>query len=125
MDNWPEGWTRGERGRQPRPRTSVMPPVQTDDPYPYRDPYRDYPYDEGGTAPPRRARARRRRRWGRRLLIVALALFLAVVAGYFYLDSRLQRIDVLSDYDGRPADTPGTNWLIVGSDSRAGLSREE
>src|SRR5918992_164293 len=123
MNNWPEGWTREERERQPRPRTSVMPPVETDDPY--QDPYRDRPYSEGGTAPPRRARVRRRRRWGRRLLIVALVLVFALVAGYFYLDSRLQRVDVLADYAGRPADTPGTNWLIVGSDSREGLSREQ
>jgi LCP family protein required for cell wall assembly len=100
-----------------------MPPVETDDPY--QDPYRDRPYSEGGTAPPRRARFRRRRRWGRRLLIVALVLVFALVAGYFYLDSRLQRVDVLADYAGRPADTPGTNWLIVGSDSREGLSREQ
>jgi LCP family protein required for cell wall assembly len=125
MNNWPEGWTRGDRERQPRPRTSVIPPVETDDPY--ADPfYGDRPDYEGGTAPPpRRARIRRRRRWGRRLLVVALVLVAALLAGYFYLDSRLQRVDVLGDYEGRPGDTPGTNWLIVGSDSREGLSNAE
>ncbi|WP_084219372.1 LCP family protein [Spirillospora albida] len=92
-----------------------------------RDPYGD-PYDgdrlAGGRihpedAPPRR---RRRRRWPRvlgGLLVVALLL---TVGGYFYLDSRLQRESVLVDYPGRVADTPGTTWLIVGSDSREGLS---
>jgi LCP family protein required for cell wall assembly len=128
MENWPEGWTRGDqaRRRQQVPQAAVIPPVETDDPY--GDPYggRSYdPYDEGGTAPPRRPRVRRRRHWGRRLLIVALALIVALVAVYFYLDSRLHRIDVLDDYAGRPGDTPGTNWLIVGSDSREGLSKAQ
>ena len=126
MDKWPEGWTRGDRERPPQPRTSVLPPAEADAPYdPYADPYADRPYDDRGAAPPMRARVRRRRRWGRRLLLVALVLVVAIVAGYFYLDSRLHRVDVLGDYAGRPGDTPGTNWLIVGSDSRAGLSKAQ
>ncbi|WP_433173584.1 LCP family protein [Actinoallomurus sp. CA-150999] len=68
---------------------------------------------------------RRRRRWGRRLLIAFLVLLLLLVGVYFYLDSRLHRIDVFEDYAGRPGDTPGTNWLIVGSDSREGLSASQ
>ena len=71
------------------------------------------------------AAARRRHRWGRTLLIIFVVLVLAMVGSYFYLDSRLHRADVLSDYAGRPADTPGTNWLIVGSDSREGLSAKQ
>src|SRR5262249_20306052 len=67
----------------------------------------------------------RRRRWLRVLLVVLLVLVLLVVGGYFYLDSRLHRLDVLSDYTGRPADTPGTNWLVVGCDSRKGLSNKQ
>lgn len=43
----------------------------------------------------------------------------------FYVDTSLTRIDALGDYDGRVADTPGTNWLLVGSDSRAGLTPEQ
>lgn len=66
-----------------------------------------------------------RRRWGRRVLIALLVLLLLLVGTYFYLDSRLNRIDVFTDYAGRPADTPGTNWLIVGSDSRAGLTKAQ
>ncbi len=68
---------------------------------------------------------RRRHRWGRTLLIIFIVLVLALVGCYFYLDSRLHRIDVFSDYAGRPGDTPGTNWLIVGSDSREGLSSKQ
>ncbi|MCW2902715.1 MAG: cell envelope-related transcriptional attenuator [Streptosporangiaceae bacterium] len=69
-------------------------------------------------------RPRGRRRWGRTLLIGLLVLIVLAVAGYFYLDSRLKRENAL-DYPGRPGDTPGTNWLVVGSDSRAGLSRQQ
>jgi LCP family protein required for cell wall assembly len=49
-----------------------------------------------------------------------VAGLLAVAAGV-YLDTQLTRVDALADYAGRP-DSAGTNWLIVGSDSRAGLS---
>jgi LCP family protein required for cell wall assembly len=68
---------------------------------------------------------RKRRHWVRTTLIVILVLLLLLVGVYFYLDSRLNRIDVFDDYAGRPADTPGTNWLVVGSDSREGLSSEQ
>ncbi|MGV9309578.1 MULTISPECIES: LCP family protein [unclassified Nonomuraea] len=54
--------------------------------------------------------------------LIAILLVLGVV-GFFWINGRIQGIDgVLDDYDGRPADTPGTNWLLVGSDSREGLS---
>ncbi len=43
----------------------------------------------------------------------------------FYFDSRLHRVDALAAYAGRPANTPGTTWLIVGTDSRDGLSQAE
>ncbi|SDL31571.1 cell envelope-related function transcriptional attenuator common domain-containing protein [Nonomuraea maritima] len=60
------------------------------------------------------------------LKILAGLLVVLLVAGvglFFWIDSRLAGIDgVLDDYDGRPADTPGTNWLLVGSDSRKGLT---
>jgi LCP family protein required for cell wall assembly len=71
------------------------------------------------------AGGRKRRHWLRTLLIVVLVLLLLVIGAYFYLDSRLNRIDVFSDYAGRPGDTPGTNWLVVGSDSREGLSSDQ
>ncbi|WP_329427078.1 LCP family protein [Streptosporangium sp. NBC_01495] len=53
------------------------------------------------------------------LVVVLLVL---AIGGYFVVNSRLTRIEALTDYEGRPADTPGTNWLLVGSDSRAGLT---
>lgn len=79
------------------------------------------PSDPSGPKPPRR------RIKGRTILaIVAAVVALLLVVGvgmFFWIDSRLTGIPgVLEDYTGRPADTPGTNWLLVGSDSRKGLS---
>ncbi|GAA3121551.1 LCP family protein [Nonomuraea salmonea] len=60
------------------------------------------------------------------LSITAGFLVLLLVAGvglFFWVNSRLTGIEgVLDEYEGRPADTPGTNWLLVGSDSRKGLT---
>ncbi len=52
-------------------------------------------------------------------------IVLAGVAAVIYLDRSLNRIDALTDYPGRPGDTPGTNWLLVGSDSRVGLTPDQ
>jgi len=103
-----------------------------EDPYrdgPYRDPYGDPrrrgPGDGGSGKPPRGTPRRRRPHWGRRIGIVFLILILAIVGFTFYLDSTLHRTEALADYPGRIANTPGTNWLMVGSDSRAGLTPEQ
>lgn len=52
-----------------------------------------------------------------------LVLLLAALG--IYVDLSLTRIDALADYPERVGNTPGTNWLIVGSDSREGLSEEQ
>jgi LCP family protein required for cell wall assembly len=72
-------------------------------------------------APPRR----KRRRIGRVLLIVLLAFVLLIGGIWLYLELNLNKVDALGDYSGRPAAGAGSNWLIVGSDSRAGLSAED
>lgn len=79
---------------------------------------------------PKEPRGPRRRFPVKGVLIgLAVLLVLALVAGvgtFFWINSRITSIDgVLDDYEGRPADTPGTNWLLVGSDSRKGLSAAE
>jgi LCP family protein required for cell wall assembly len=57
--------------------------------------------------------------------VLALVLVLALVGFGIYIDTQLIREPALVDYPGRPADTAGTNWLIVGSDSRADLTEQQ
>ncbi|WP_262365466.1 LCP family protein [Gordonia sp. OPL2] len=64
-------------------------------------------------------------RVGRILLVVLLLLVVGSVGLVFYYDGKLHRTDALTAYAGRPANTPGTNWLIVGTDSRAELSEQQ
>jgi len=71
------------------------------------------------------------RRWLRprriiAVLAVLVSLLLIVAVGmYFFLDSKLDRKNVLVDYAGRPAVSAGQNWLIAGSDSRQGLTAQQ
>ena len=67
--------------------------------------------------------------WAKRVLVLAcLAVLTAVVAGVstaIWAESVLHRIGVFADYEGRPVAGSGTNWLLVGSDSRADLSPQQ
>ncbi|MEE2030732.1 LCP family protein [Rhodococcus chondri] len=112
--------------QQPEPyrtqrRASSRPPAAA--PPPAAPPRRRPPPPAPEPAPRRRPAGARR--WLRRVAAVLVVLLVAVGAGAVYLDSKLDRIDALADYDGRVGDTPGTNWLVVGSDSRIGLSPEQ
>ncbi|MEV6899121.1 LCP family protein [Amycolatopsis sp. NPDC051372] len=75
-------------------------------------------------APPPGPAPRRRRRWSFGKVLMTLVLLFVVFLGgiWAYLEFSINRVDALADYDGRPAAASGTNWLIVGSDSRDGLS---
>lgn len=92
---------------------------------PVRTPERPGP-EAGGPGPgagvPGVPRAPRRRRWGRRIVVAIAVLLALLLILLVWMDTRLKRVDALADYSGRPAVTPGTDWLIVGSDSRQGLS---
>lgn len=72
---------------------------------------------------------RRKRRWGRilalSLLIVVLLISAGILGEALWLDTSLRRQPVLTDYADRPASGRGTNWLLVGSDSRQGLTAEQ
>jgi LCP family protein required for cell wall assembly len=63
---------------------------------------------------------------GRRVALTAgllvIVLIIALVGSYFWIDGKLNRSVTLPAFSGQSA---GQNWLIVGSDSRQGLSRAE
>jgi len=87
-------------------------------------------YPRAPQPPPRGGRGGRTgRHRGRRILLIAgsVVLVVAVLLGamYFYLDSQLARNNALADYASRPAAGAGQNWLITGSDSRAGLTHAQ
>ncbi|MER5302902.1 LCP family protein [Streptomyces lasiicapitis] len=77
---------------------------------------------------PRRAHARqakkkRKRLW--RAVLVLLAVVVVAAGGvYGWAETRLNRDVDLGAYGDRPPPGEGTNYLIVGSDSRDGLSEE-
>lgn len=80
----------------------------------------------GGRGPASRS-PRRRRNFSVFKTLGALLLVLVVllVGTGIWIDTSLNRTDALQKYDGRVGNTAGTNWLLVGSDSRAGLSNED
>ncbi|GAC58871.1 putative LytR family regulatory protein [Gordonia hirsuta DSM 44140 = NBRC 16056] len=58
-------------------------------------------------------------------LVILLLLVLTPLGLLFYYDAQLHRVNALASYPGRPGSTPGTTWLIVGTDSRDDLTQEE
>jgi LCP family protein required for cell wall assembly len=71
----------------------------------------------------------RRKRRLRRVVLALFLVFVLAIAGMvgtgFWIDTKLHRIPALADYADRPAEGKGTTWLLVGSDSRQGLSPEQ
>jgi LCP family protein required for cell wall assembly len=97
-------------------------------PWPDQPPVRSAPGAPRGRRPVTYGGGRRPRRPRLRLVLAFLAglvvvLLILVIGGYFYLDGRLHRSNVLVSYAGQPAS--GSNWLITGSDSRQGLTRKQ
>ncbi|MDQ0761298.1 LCP family protein [Streptomyces canus] len=82
------------------------------------------PGDPGGGRGPRPApNWRKRIKWT--AIVVITGLVVTTVGTYFWADSKLNREVDLSKVIDRPEQGEGTNYLIVGSDSRAGLSSEQ
>ncbi|MFC9226900.1 LCP family protein [Streptomyces hygroscopicus] len=71
----------------------------------------------------------RPKNWKRRItigLVTLVVVLLAVGIGtYIWADSKLRNEVDLSKVEDRPGGGKGTNYLIVGSDSREGMSSEE
>ncbi|MFI1972913.1 transcriptional regulator [Streptomyces cinnamoneus] len=67
--------------------------------------------------------------WGKRIKIGAIAFVVTVLAvsvgTYFWADGKMRREVDLGQLQERPPAGEGTNYLIVGSDSREGLSDQD
>jgi LCP family protein required for cell wall assembly len=133
------GWAAPRQARPSRPQgralpeTAVLPggvaqswppPVQSAprQSYPAQSPPRQYPPGRLPVARPPRP-PRRRPRWGRRIGVVLAVLLVLVVGFAVYVDSTLSRTNALPA--NSTTTSQGTNWLIVGSDSRQQLTEAE
>lgn len=123
---------RRDRGHQTPPRVEPAPPRRRLATPPTRSqhgpavPAEIYatPRPPGRASLPRRSRPRRQLIL-LNLLVVALLACAGILSGALWLDTSLHRTAALGDYSGRPAASRGTTWLVVGSDSRQGLSTEQ
>ncbi len=110
-----------------QPRPGVSPPRRPDR-LPPPQQYGATP--EPGGRPDAPAWSPRRSRWTRpgtyvRLVVLLLVVWLAfLVAVPLFTWSKVDKV-AYEPKGERPADQPGTTYLLVGSDSRAGLSPEE
>ena len=66
-----------------------------------------------------------RRRPRLRLRTLAFVVVLVLVATMVMVDLSLNRVTTFANLAGRPSNTMATNWLLVGSDSRQGLTEED
>ncbi|WOT35038.1 LCP family protein [Streptomyces coeruleorubidus] len=78
----------------------------------------------GGSRNPRR-RAGKGRRFVRTGAVLSTVLLLAGAGTYVWADTRLNQEVDLGTLQGRAQPGQGTNYLVVGSDSREGLSQQD
>ncbi|WUH93247.1 LCP family protein [Streptomyces sp. NBC_00433] len=78
-----------------------------------------------GPHTPRTPRWSTRRKVGYTALGLVVVLLVVSVSTYFWADSKVRREVDLSKVEDRPAAGKGTNYLIVGSDSREGLTKQD
>ena len=74
--------------------------------------------------PPKPRRPRRKRPVGKIVLLLLVAWIAYLVAVPVWASSNIDKVDV-TPTGARPADQPGTTYLLVGSDSRKGLTAAE
>lgn len=104
--------------RQTPQQTSPAPPTEPQRTEPRRPASQGAPPPPG---PPARTKRRGRLRWVKLVLLLWLVFLLAVP---LWAWSQITKVD--AEPDGpRPDDQPGSTYLLVGSDSREGLTAEE
>jgi LCP family protein required for cell wall assembly len=130
MNEWPQGWYRDDGGSS---RGEAPPTVPNQGPGGTSWPAQPPASEPRRGQPSRLYRTGRRWRFwgqrgrhGRRIALIAgivvVALIAATAGTYFWLDSKLNRTVALPAFAGSSA---GQNWLIVGSDSRKGLTTQQ
>lgn len=109
--------------RQPGPRFATPAPPESSAPYGL-PPTSQLPPGGSTLRRPTPGRPKRRNWWVRGILLLFLAWLLFLVAVPMWAWSKLAQVDAEPD-GNRPADTPGATYLLVGSDSREGMTAEE
>ena len=108
-----------------RPRRAAAPPRLPSDKTSDKTSDRSGDRSGGLTGTRTGTRDRLHRIGARRIILSVLALWLVfLVAVPVWAWSRIDRVDA-TPTAARPADQPGTTYLLVGSDSRKGLSKEQ
>jgi LCP family protein required for cell wall assembly len=133
-DDWPDGWYRPDTGQPGARQGSYAAPGSRPGGWPGPPPGREAPGRRARErpGPARPVTGRRWRFWGqpgrhgRRIALIAglvvVVLLVALAGSYVYLDGKLNRSVALPAFAGQSA---GQNWLITGSDSRQGLSKQQ
>jgi LCP family protein required for cell wall assembly len=79
----------------------------------------------GATTPAQQRPRRKRRNWWLRGILLLLLLWLVfLLAVPIWTWKHINKVDAEPD-GARPSATPGTTYLLVGSDSRAGLTKQQ
>lgn len=108
-----------------RPSSASVPPAaQSAGTPPTPPPIAPTPGDPGGRRPRRPGRRGGVRRWLRIVLVLLLLWVAYLVVVPLWVWGKVEKVEWEPEGE-RPADQPGTTYLMVGSDSRAGLSKEE
>lgn len=127
---WLYGGSGGGAAGEPDEPTRIMPTVPRDggtEPSPPTPPSTPPPRPASrptASPPPSPPRPRRRRRWGRIVLVVVVVWLVFLIVVPLWAWSRVDKINAFPA-GARPADQPGRNYLLVGSDSREGLSKAQ
>ncbi|WP_329132557.1 LCP family protein [Streptomyces sp. NBC_01476] len=137
MNGWSDDTERRRLSEPPLPpelsprraaATGGVPPQATRRPQPGGGPGGPYgppPAGGPGGGGPRTPRWSTRRKVGYTVLGLVVVLLVVSVSTYFWADSKVRREVDLSKVEDRPPAGKGTNYLIVGSDSREGLTKEQ
>lgn len=109
-----------------RRRSQAPPPVQQQAAFPeHRDaPPGPPPGGVGTSVPPARGRRRGKGPW-RVVKLVLLLWLVFMIATPLWAWSKVQRVEAITEHADSPASQSATTYLVVGSDSRGDLTKEQ